>query len=170
MLYSRAKFCSFCTYAGITGPHDHYLRVNSSPNSAICCQVLLQTECTHCHRFGHIAKYCGERLDQIKFDKKAAKKIEQDMMESGEKWSNPAQVSNSRPKSPKKITQRLTSRFAALEMENDSEEESEVEQMATTSKMTWSKIVQTPLRSESDLPDLKTVVFGSKTSRWSDED
>ena len=176
MLYSRTKFCSFCTSAGIAGPHDHYLRVSSSLNSAICCPVLLQTQCTHCHRFGHIAKYCGERLEEIKITKKTTKNAEQDMMERGEAWSKPVQSGRScgggcRPISPNKITNKLASRFAALEMSDDSNEESDIEEFKPTNDTkSWSMIVKDPIRSELDLPDLKTIVFGSKTSRWSDED
>ena len=63
--------CAHCKNLGLK--NDHWLRANSSPDSAIVCPVLLKTECRYCHKMGHNISKC-QRLADSKKEKEAFKK------------------------------------------------------------------------------------------------
>jgi len=56
--------CPHCRNLGLK--NDHWLRKNSSPDSAIVCPVLLKTECRYCHQLGHNISKCQRLADSKK--------------------------------------------------------------------------------------------------------
>jgi hypothetical protein len=56
--------CPHCKNLGLK--NDHWLRANSSHDSAIVCPVLLKTECRYCHQLGHSVSKCQRLADSKK--------------------------------------------------------------------------------------------------------
>ena len=124
-------YCSFCASAGITGPHDHFLRESKAPDAAVTCPKLKATECGHCGRKGHTARYCGELVAAKKQAVAAARASKKSKFNAGE-WMEPSAGPKEHPgfESPrmnrKKVStpsapSKLASRFAALDMDTDEE-------------------------------------------------
>ncbi len=124
-------YCSFCASAGITGPHDHFLRESKAADAPVTCPKLKATECGHCGRKGHTARYCGELVAAKKQAREAARATKKSKFDSGE-WMEPSAGPKEHPgfESPrmnrKKVStpsapSKLASRFAALDMETDEE-------------------------------------------------
>lgn len=66
--------CPHCKNLGLK--NDHWLRENSSPDSAIVCPVLLKTECRYCHQLGHNISKCQRLADSKKEKKEKQEKQE----------------------------------------------------------------------------------------------
>ncbi len=125
-------YCSFCASAGIAGPHDHFLRSSKESGSKVTCPKLKATDCGHCGRKGHTARYCGELLSAKKQALASARASRMAQFNSGEWMEASAPMAKEHPgfESPrikKRVStpsapNKLTSRFAALDMETEEEE------------------------------------------------
>jgi len=71
--------CPHCKNLGLK--NDHWLRENSSPDSAIVCPVLLKTECRYCHKMGHNISKC-QRLAESKKQKQEKNEKEKEKEKS----------------------------------------------------------------------------------------
>lgn len=177
------SYCSFCASAGITGPHDHYLRATKAQGSKVTCPKLKSTECGHCGRKGHTARYCGELG--------AAKKMAQDIALAAKKarfqagdWQNVGgrgdpvrehpgfespRMNRKRVVTPS-APNKLTSRFAALDVESD-EEEKQPMVVDLPSKPTWVQVAQGVAKqvAEDSDDELPPLTWGKiNTARWGD--
>ncbi len=92
------RFCGFCQISGFAGPHDHYVRASRQPNAPVTCTRLLATECSFCHKMGHTAKYCGERLEKEKMRKNEVSMAEKTAFEQGEWMTKSTRVTEKQKK------------------------------------------------------------------------
>ncbi len=192
------SFCSFCSSAGIAGPHDHFLRASRAAGAAIICPKLKTTRCNFCNMLGHTAKFCTNQKSQLSYAKKAIADERESNFQSGnwlptkttKKFGNVTIVDM-----PKLKTN--VSRFSALEFDSDSDSDPEC---ATEIKLTidkpkawdkllngksplpvggtrdpdvksWSEIVKKPCPSpvQDEEYELPPLIWGKKFSyRWAD--
>lgn len=169
-------YCSFCASSGIVGPHDHFLRThNGIGGGKVTCPKLLSTECGHCGRTGHTARYCGEARDSIKQNRVSMIKAAHSAMERGD-WMPSGKVrqqqrdrGNVRPKEVN-----LAGRFGALDIESGDESSNSFDGKA---KPTWAQITNTNY--EHDVcgddecgsgDELPAFTWGKSTgARWADD-
>ena len=191
------SFCSFCSSAGIAGPHDHFLRASRAAGAAIICPKLKATRCNFCNMLGHTAKFCTSQKSQITAAKNALTSQRESNFQSGnwltskttKKFGNVTIVDI-----PKLTTN--VSRFSALEFQSDSDSDSDPEcaDYLTIDKpkmwaelmngkspspvggtqnpglKSWSEIVKKPCPSPvQDEEELPPLIWGMKsTRRWAD--
>ena len=174
------SFCSFCTGAGIIGPHDHFLRSSKAEGNKVICPLLLTTECSFCHSVGHTAKFCDKREEILKEKFEINRHVKDDVYDT-EEWSQtplrfrrpPSTKINTTPVYPKC----LVSRFAALDLDDNtsSDECSECEYSPpppSPVEKSWATIVNLPESNTSayNVDDLPPLIFGKRFSTvWSDE-
>lgn len=129
------SYCAFCAAAGVSGPHDHFVRVNKNPNSKVTCPRLLASQCKCCNKFGHTAKHCGEAADRARLARQAATKAQREAFEQGKemqvgqvmKVARPTTSKSSRAAAPTKKP--VMSGFGCLPVDEVvSEEETEAEE------------------------------------------
>ena len=180
------SFCSFCASAGIQGPHDHFLRASKDVGAPVCCPKLLATECNYCHRKGHTIKFCGAKREQEQLASRARAAAKATKLNSGAWMSTTGSAPSVRTQSEvqRQPNVKITSMFAALDMEDpsssDDEEclgcESGVDcaqaHTCTEETSTWARVVREgkPKMVEED-DELPPLIFGQKpATRWADED
>ena len=121
------SFCSFCSSAGIAGPHDHFLRASRAAGSAIICPKLKATRCNFCNMLGHTAKFCTSQKSQITAAKNALTSQRESNFQSGN-WipsKTTKKFGNVTIVDMPKLTTTNVSRFSALEFESDSDSDSD---------------------------------------------
>ena len=176
-------YCSFCASAGVAGPHDHFLRASKAQGAAVTCPKLKATECGHCGRKGHTARYCGEWGAQKKMALAAERQAKKAKFQSGG-WQNVGGHGDPVREHPgfesprmnrKKIAtpsapDKLTSRFAALDVESE-EEETRPMEVAPPSGPTWAQVAHGVAKEAAEDSDdeLPPLIWGKiKTARWAD--
>lgn len=191
------SFCSFCSSAGITGPHDHFLRASRAAGAAIICPKLKTTRCNFCNVLGHTAKFCTNQKSQLTAVKKAMADERESNFQAGN-WL-PAKTTKKFGNISLLDMPKLTSdvsRFSALEFESDSDSDTDsdpdiddVIAVDIAKNMTWEQVVrgkpaspmQTNTKSWSDIVkkyepkqedddfELPPLIWGKKFSyRWAD--
>jgi hypothetical protein len=161
-------YCSFCSSAGVAGPHDHFLRASKALGAAVTCPKLLSTECAHCGRKGHTARYCGEARDKMNLKRVEAIKVSNAAMNRGE-WTSTGKVRNQKA-APKlggwgdEIN--LAGRFGALDIETDDEPIAQV----PSGGLTWAQVAHKATMDEESDDELPPLIWGKiNTVRWSDQ-
>ena len=178
-------YCSFCASAGVAGPHDHFLRASKAQGAEVTCPKLKATECGHCGRKGHTARYCGEWGTEKKMAQATALAAKKARFQAGD-WQDVGGVGehvrgehpgfdSPRVSRIKRVTtpsapSKLTSRFAALDIESDEEEKQEMV-VEPPSWPTWAQVAQGVAKEAAEDGDdeLPPLIWGKiKTARWAD--
>tara|TARA_B100001093_G_scaffold519417_1_gene608359 strand:+ start:2651 stop:3241 length:591 start_codon:yes stop_codon:yes gene_type:complete len=180
-------YCSFCASAGIKGPYDHFVRASKDAGAKVVCPKLLATLCNFCGKTGHTAKFCGALQEQKMLARDSARKIQKAKQDQGE-WMSAKPIrtteSNKQPMIEKKVDNYFMSRFAALEIDDESSSSSEDEAPAAQELKcspieepvnTWAQIVknrpvaQVNTEIDLDLPPLIWSRAKQQRTRWADE-
>ena len=175
-------YCSFCASAGIAGPHDHFLRSSKESGSKVTCPKLKATDCGHCGRKGHTARYCGELLAGKKQTLASARASRMAQFNSGEWMEASAPMAKEHPgfESPRMIRKKrvstpsapskLATRFAALDMESEEEEEEPIKHVEPRNLgPTWAQIAQGMAKDDDDEEELPALNWGQASrARWAD--
>ncbi len=166
-------YCSFCASSGVVGPHNHFLRAQKVEGGKVTCPKLLATECGHCGRTGHTARYCGEVRDKLQQKRVTMLKNSQkaldrgDWMPTGKVRAQSGRRGNTLPASNVQSQSiNLAKGFFALDIESD-DEESNIEN--PNLDMTWAQVtrgVPKEVDSDDELPPLNWGKVNSM--RWSD--
>ena len=172
-------YCSFCASAGVAGPHDHFLRASKAQGSKVTCPKLKETECGHCGRKGHTARYCGEWGVDKKIAQAAAQMAKKTKFNAGE-WqeveSAPTRehpgFESPRMRRKKVVTPsapKLASRFAGLDIESGEENNEPIAPRELGP--TWAQVAQGVAKeaaedSDDELPPLNWGKIN--TARWAD--
>jgi len=180
------SYCSFCASSGIKGPHDHFLRASKDVGAPVCCPKLLATECNYCHRKGHTIKFCGAKREQQMLAAQARAKAKATKLNSGDWMTTAGTAPSVRPPAelPQQPKVKITSMFAALEMEDPSssdedecigcESGADCAQAHTCGEetSTWARVVREGKpKVEEDDEELPPLIFGRRlATRWGDED
>ncbi len=180
-------YCSFCASAGVAGPHDHFLRASKAQGSKVTCPKLKETQCGHCGRKGHTARYCGESALAKKVEQAAALAAKKARFQAGD-WQDVGgrgdhmrgehpgfespRVSRKRIATPS-APDKLASRFGALDIESDEEEKQE-KVVEPPSGPTWAQVAQVAQgvakeAAEDGDEELPPLTWGKiNTARWGD--
>ncbi len=172
-------YCSFCASAGIAGPHDHYLRATKALGAAVTCPKLKTTECGHCGRKGHTARYCGEWGAEKKLAQAAAvaaKKARfqagdwQDVGGRGDRVREHPGFESPRMNRKRVVTPsapKLATRFAALDIETGDEQPEPI--VPQELKPSWAQVAQGANKTEDSDDELPPLTWGKiNTARWGD--
>ena len=120
------SFCSFCSSAGIAGPHDHFLRASRAAGAAIICPKLKATRCNFCNMLGHTAKFCTGQKSQVTTAKKALAGQREANFQAGN-WltsKTTKKFGNITITDLPKLDSNV-SRFSALQFDSDSDSDSD---------------------------------------------
>lgn len=169
------RFCGFCQISGFAGPHDHYVRASRQPNAPVTCPRLLATECSFCHKMGHTAKYCGERLEKEAMRKNEVSMAEKTAFNQGEWMTKSSRVTGKQKKAV--VTNTLTiakNNFDALNTEiesSDSEMECEpaIAPAPVYTGPSWAQIAKSAPIAEKQIV-IEKRPEGMSWADWDDEE
>jgi hypothetical protein len=168
-------YCSFCASAGVAGPHDHFLRATKALGAATTCPKLKTTECGHCGRKGHTARYCGEWGAEKKIVQAAALVTKKTKFNAGE-WQEIKSVPTrehpgfesprlSRKRVVTPAAPKLACRFAALDIESGEENNEPIVPLRLP--QTWAQVAQCAAKDSDDL--MPPLNWGKANgARWAD--